>query len=74
MARESVRRKQIAEPSDDSRGGGRILADEHRDGVQRVEQKVRVHLHLERLHLGERELRLELRGAYLALAEPPMVA
>src|SRR5581483_11726214 len=38
------------------------------DGVQRVEEEVRVELHPERLQLRLRELRFELRGPQLPLA------
>src|SRR5436853_3430456 len=40
--------------------------EQGRDGVERVEEKVRVKLHLEGLKLRLRELRFQLRGAQLA--------
>ena len=48
--------QQIAEPRDHDVGGFDVLAHQRGDGVERVEQKVRMDLHLQRLHLraGER--------------------
>src|SRR5207302_7673442 len=43
------------------------------DGLQGVEQEVRVQLGLEHLQLGLRQLGLELEGAQLALAELAVV-
>ena len=42
--------------------------------MQRVEEKVRVQLHLEGLQLSLRELRFELRGAHFAVAIAVVVA
>src|SRR5262249_41674287 len=59
--------EQIAQPADHSVGGIRIAVHERGNGVQRVEQEVRVQLRLERLEARLDDLRLELRGAQLPL-------
>ena len=43
------------------------LLDEHHDGAQRVEQEVRLQLHLQRAQLRGRQLPRQLRAAHLQL-------
>ena len=59
--------QQIAQPADHPIGGLRIAVHQRRDRVQRVEQKVRMELRLERLQLRLDQPRLELRRLQLAL-------
>ena len=53
--------EKIAQTGDHVLGAFGIFQDERGDAVQGVEEEVRVELHLQRLHLGLGELRLELR-------------
>ena len=66
--------EQLAQAGD---GGGRRLApavaDEGGDGVERIEEEVRLELHSERGELGLGELGLEAHGLELAVAGRPVV-
>ncbi len=55
--------QQVAQPHERAIGGLDVAVHQRRDGVQRVEEEVRVELLLERLELGLDEPRLELRRA-----------
>ena len=55
--------EQVAQPHERAIGGLDVAVHQRRDGVQRVEEEVRVELLLERLELGFDEPRLELRRA-----------
>ena len=67
------RSQKITQLSDHLLGAGRVLADERRDRVQRVEQKVRTQPALERPELGLGEIDSESRGLSVAFANRPMV-
>ena len=63
--------QQVAQPRQHGVGGLDVAVHQRRDGVERVEQEVRVQLALQRLQLRFGEPRLELRrrdGALLRLA------
>ena len=55
------RPQQIAQASDHAIGEVHVSMNKRRDGVERVEKKVRVQLHLEDLQLRLGKLGLELR-------------
>src|ERR671939_594625 len=65
--------QEVAEARDHRAGRLSVLVEQGRDGVERVEEEVRVELHLQSLKLRLRELCLKLRGAQLALAVAPVV-
>src|SRR5215204_1094062 len=66
--------EEVAQSSDHAVGRVRVAVQEGGDGVERVEEEVRMELHLEGFELRLRELRLEPRRAQLALAEASVVA
>src|SRR5207237_2414720 len=59
--------QKIAQARDHAVGGARVAVDQSGDRVERVEEEVRVQLHLERLQLRAAQLRFKLRGERLAL-------
>src|SRR5262245_20737763 len=62
------RTQEIAEARNHAHGGLIFLfAHQHGNGMQRVEQEMRMELHLERLQLRLRELAFELGSSKLAL-------
>ena len=65
--------QQHAERRDHAIGRAGVLVHELGNRVQRVEEKVRVQLHLEQLEPGFGQPRLELRGAQLPFASRPIV-
>src|SRR5262249_43164825 len=65
--------QQIAEPGNHPVGHFDVLVKERRNGVERVEKKMRMQLHLQNLKLGLGELRLELRRKQLAIPELTVV-
>src|SRR5262249_2751284 len=65
--------QKVAELGQHAVGQLDVLVDELGDGVEGVEQEVRVQLHLEDLQLGLGQLRLQLRGEQLALAPAAVV-
>src|SRR6185436_19521905 len=60
--------QQLAELRDHSLRGTRVSVHLLRDRVERIEQKVRLQLHLEQSELRSRELRLERGRTELLLA------
>ena len=69
----SVRRSSSASLASISSAASRIVAHQPRNGVQGVEQEMRVQLHLEGLDLGTSELHFELRRAQLPRARHTVV-
>src|SRR6266850_2486583 len=66
--------QQIAQPGQHADGEGILTgANELADGVQRIEQEVRLELHLERFQARRGELGFELRGAQLPFPQPPVM-
>ena len=65
--------QEVAEAGDHSPGGLRFGGDERRDRVQRVEEEVRLQLHLERLQPRLGEAPRQLLRCLLALAIAPVV-
>ena len=59
--------QQVGELQGHVLGGFAVVAGQRGDGVQRVEQEVRLELDLQHFELRVGELRLELRGEQLAL-------
>ena len=76
------RAQQVAQPGEHLLGlRSLLLADQHHDRIERVEQEVRLELHLERAELGLHEPPLKLGGLelqaqrlFLALLIPAVVA
>ena len=62
--------EQLGEARDHALGGGRVVGDQRRDGVQRVEQEVRLQLLAQRVELRLGEMALELGLALAATAGP----
>ena len=62
--------QQLGELCQHQFGGVRIVPHQPRDGIQRVEQEVRMQLHLEGFDLGTGELHFELGRAKLPRAAP----
>src|SRR5689334_10321147 len=60
--------KQIAEPGEHGVGRVRIAMNQRRNRVQRVEEKVRVQLSLQRLQTGFCQARFEMRGRQCTLS------
>src|SRR5262249_57602696 len=65
--------QKIAEARDHSVGGLHITIHERGDGVQRVEEEVRLELHLEHFELRDGEAGFELAGFELAQAVAAVV-
>ena len=59
--------QQVAEPGDHAVGQLHILMDQRRNGVERVEQEMRMQLHLQDLQLCLGQFRLQLRRDQFAL-------
>ena len=51
--------QQVTELDDGLRGDRGILPDQHRNGVQRVEEEMGLEVHLQRLQLRTREFRAQ---------------
>ena len=60
--------QQMTQAADHPLGGGRLLVHQLRNGVERVEQEMRLQLHAQHLQPRLREQRFELRGPQLPLA------
>src|SRR5215471_15063071 len=65
--------EQVAQSCDHTVGCLRVLVNQGRDGVQGVEEKMRMELHPERLQLSFRQLRGELGGAQLSFSIPRII-
>src|SRR5262249_1879773 len=65
--------EQVAQPCYHTVGGLRVLVNQRGDGVQGVEEKMRMELHRQRLELSLRKLRGELRGAQLSFSIPRII-
>src|SRR5688500_2264494 len=60
--------QQIAQPQEKLIGKLHIFLHQNRDCIQRVEEKMRLQLHPQRIELCTRELRLELRRTNFAFS------
>src|SRR6185503_19877352 len=60
--------EEVAQPRNHLARGFRLFAQQRRDRMQRVEKKMRMHLHLQRLQLRLHQLRAKLGSFQLALA------
>jgi len=61
--------KKVAKPGKDPVRVIDIPMHQRRNGIERIEQEVRVELHLQRLQLSLRELRSQLSGTHFTFPE-----